>query len=171
MGLLKTLNKTHNMELFRTVHDTIASTQIAAIITFHLLSSPVWVLWSSFQNFLIGYAHIINLSTPWETKQGPGLCSETLWSTAIINFPNTLAYCSTVYPWWNTIQLNYLFCAHVSVLQKLCQRNLKICTSIHSRLLKSNDSSSLPENFVFPTLFPIFLVGNFKPSFFFFLEF
>lgn len=97
------------------------------------------------------------------------LGSESLWGTAIINLPHSLADCSIVYPpWWNTIQLNYLSRAQVWVLQKICQRNPKICTRIHSRLLKSNDPNHYQNILYFQFYLPFFCGWDLQTFFLFF---
>lgn len=61
------------MEVFRTVHDTTASTQIAAIITVHLFVVSNLGSLISFQKFLIGYAHIAIPQPPGELSRAWGI--------------------------------------------------------------------------------------------------
>lgn len=151
------------------MYDTIASTQISAVCKFHFFSLSNLILWCSFQlSFLLNIT-IYQSLTPQGNRAGPGvdrdtpppqsLCTAKSWLHSSVLCPEKgckalllpistilLPYCSAIiYPWWNAIQLNHPFCAQTSTAKEMSQKCKDLYT-IHSKYLKSNDPSSLPEN-------------------------
>lgn len=174
MGLLKTWNTKQNCLAQCMILYQALTYQLLLHFTFFLIQFRFSdVLFSSFSLDIPIYHSL----SPQGNRAGPAIDRDTSSPFTVCHriiiifyvccvlkrtikhcFHNPLPYCPpVVYPWWNTIQLNYLFYAHTWVLQKKCHRNPKICTSIRSRFFKSNDPSSLPQNVYFSSSISHFL--------------